>query len=162
LLNRRCFARFQRQVWCGIFRSHETYHTERPGNHYQALATILLDRTSDFEAFGHVPPTHPYYLLITTPPPPSESASGAPSVSQVRHKCGASAPQVRRKCAASALQVRALISKMSVSRGRCRKNDAQGSPKSPPECFCSKCAFRLSGSAILRRNPHFCPGKLQF
>ena len=57
---------------------------------------------------------HPYFLLINTPPLPPEADSGALSEPVLRWCCGG---------AASVL--------MSVSRGRCRKNDALGSPMTP-------------------------------
>ena len=122
------------------------------------VVMVLMWREGGWECIRHhwtiLTCLDPYYLLITTPPPPPERGSGPP-------KCGTGAPQVRRRCGTGAVQVRRYTSKMSVSRGRCRKNDAQGSAKAPSEIIFPKCAFRFSGSAILPPNHHFSFGKLQ-
>jgi hypothetical protein len=69
---------------------------------------------------------------------------------------------VRACCGGGGLLAAGELPEMSVSPHRCRKNEAQGLPLVPREFIFSKCAFRLSGSAILFQNLRFPLGILQF
>jgi hypothetical protein len=93
------------------------------------------------------PPTAPSILLITKhPSPPSGDCFWS-------LKCVGAALELRWSCGVAAVVLRASFSKMSVSRGRCRKNDAQGLPLAPSEhCACSH--VHRYGSMMYISIPH--------
>jgi hypothetical protein len=69
---------------------------------------------------------------------------------------GGAAVVLRRCCGGAALVLRALFFNMSVSRGRRRKNDAQGLPRASREFIFSNCASRFGGSHFASKPSLLC------